>query len=102
MRWFMAVGFMSVALLAALMGCGSEDARTDGVVPPAPTATAAETSAPDVLGEDVAEARKRVEAIGLRLRIRNEGEGDVILNQTPPGGVKVAPGTFVTVRVGSR
>ncbi|MDI3521860.1 MAG: hypothetical protein PWP43_42 [Bacillota bacterium] len=72
-------------------------------VPPAPTAPQKENQepgieVPGVVNLPPAEARKLLEGKGLPYQV--EGTGGVVIDQTPPPGTMVAPGTRVIVVLG--
>ncbi|HHY92358.1 MAG TPA: PASTA domain-containing protein, partial [Firmicutes bacterium] len=50
---------------------------------------------PSVVNLPLAEARKTLEGKGLPYRV--EGQGSIIIDQTPPPGSMVAPGTRVVI-----
>ena len=53
---------------------------------------------PEVVGEELAKAKNDLYQKGLTWRV--EGDGDRVVDQLPPGGVQVAQGTTVVLRVG--
>ena len=89
---------LSVGFTAGYVVRGSSDAA-----PPAVDRPVAAVSVPNVVGLAAADATSVVEAAGLSVQIRVRADqvepSGVVLEQTPPPGVRVPPGTVVNVVV---
>ncbi|MHB8946884.1 MAG: stage V sporulation protein D [Bacillota bacterium] len=53
---------------------------------------------PEVVGQELAQAKNSLYRKGLAWRV--EGDGDRVIEQLPPGGVQVPQGTTIVLRVG--
>ena len=104
----------AVILGAVLLGADDDDpaaASRTPTNPPATTSTVDTSPAPvgsadiavrDVVGRDLAEARRRLEEQGLRVRVRrsdSERPAGEVLEQAPPAQAEVAKGTVVALLV---
>jgi hypothetical protein len=90
--------------LTSLDGGGSPSATPP---PPAPASTSpspATIAVPQVAGQKLDDAIKALTAAGLSIKQVTQvpdGHHDRVVSTTPPGGAQVAPGSAVTVYVGS-
>jgi len=94
--WGVALAVMALALAALLILLNVSGSS-------APPAAPDQRSVPDVVGLDKAEAERAIRDAGLQVGdvLAAPGEHDVVVRTVPPSGSQVAPGSTVTLYVGS-
>jgi len=92
-----------VLLIALALILGGHTPAPLGPVSPSPSSTQGTVGVPNVLGQKEGDAKKALEAAGLKVgeTKKVDGPDGMVVNTTPLPGVLVPPGTPVTLYVGS-
>jgi eukaryotic-like serine/threonine-protein kinase len=98
-----AIGVLLIALALILNGSTPSPPGPASPASPGPSSTQGTVGVPNVLGQKEGEAKKALEAAGLKAGevIKVAGTDGLVVNTTPLPGVLVPPGTAVTLYVGS-
>jgi serine/threonine protein kinase len=100
---FLAAMVVLLIALALILGGNTPTPTPLGPSSPSPSSTQGMVALPNVLGQKEGDAKKALEAAGLKVgeTQKVDGPDGLVVNTTPLPGVLVPPGTTVTLLVGS-